>query len=80
MTPEQETSIDWSLCTWKGSRRRQHEEFYALPFRRKLEIAEELSAFTQATLESRRRKGLPYFDPATGELVTAGNSQKTDEH
>lgn len=39
--------IDWSLGTWKGSRRRQHEEFQALPFSRKLEIIEGMNAFVE---------------------------------
>ncbi len=43
--PNDDKEIDWSLCTWKGSRRRQHEDFHALPFRRKLEIIEEMNAF-----------------------------------
>lgn len=33
--------IDWSVTTWEGNRRRQHQEYYALPFRRKLELLEE---------------------------------------
>ena len=34
--------IDWSLATWEGGRRQQHRDFLALPFRRKLELIEEL--------------------------------------
>jgi hypothetical protein len=37
-----EEQIDWSLTTWKGSRLRQHREYLALPFRRKLELIEEM--------------------------------------
>lgn len=36
-------TIDWSLTTWKGSRLRQHREFLALPFRRKMELLEEMT-------------------------------------
>ena len=43
MTKPSEQEIDWSLCTWKGSRRKQHEEFHAIPFSRKLEIIEEMN-------------------------------------
>lgn len=35
--------IDWSLTTWKGSRLRQHREFLALSFHRKMELLEEMS-------------------------------------
>lgn len=44
--------IDWSLCTWKGSRRRQHQEFHALPFSRKPEIIEEMNAFGRERSEA----------------------------
>ena len=37
-----EDQIDWSLTTWKGSRLRQHREYLTLPFRRKLELIEEM--------------------------------------
>lgn len=43
MTGSDESNIDWSLTTWKGSRLRQHREFLSLPFRRKLEVIEELA-------------------------------------
>lgn len=61
--------IDWSLCTWKGSRREQHLSYLALPFRRKLELLEEMCDFARWTMESRRRRGLPFIDPYTGERV-----------
>lgn len=53
MTPEEEPSIDWSLTTWKGSRRRQHQDFYALAFRRKLEVIEELGNLAEHFAASR---------------------------
>jgi len=37
-----EDTADWSLTTRKGSRLRQHREFLALPFRRKMELLEEM--------------------------------------
>jgi hypothetical protein len=43
MTKPSEQEIDWSLCTWKGSRRKQHEDFRAIPFSRKLAIIEEMN-------------------------------------
>ena len=69
MTAEEESRIDWSLTTWKGSRLQQHREFLALPFRRKLEVIEELDDFARYTQEYLESRGRPYIDPATGELV-----------
>ena len=66
---DDDAGIDWSLCTWKGSRREQHRTYLALPFRRKLELLEELCDHARFTLEDRRRRGLPYLDPYTGEVV-----------
>jgi hypothetical protein len=63
MTIEEESKIDWSLTTWKGSRLQQHREFLALPFRRKLEVIEEMADHCRRTLESRKERGLPYIDP-----------------
>lgn len=64
-----EDGIDWSLCTWKGSRREQHRSYLALPFRRKLELLEEMCDHVRWTMENRRRQGLPYVDPHTGKIV-----------
>jgi len=69
MTEPSEKEVDWSLCTWKGSRRRQHQEFHAIPFSRKLEIIEEMNDAARAVIDARRRRGLPYIDPYTGERV-----------
>ncbi len=69
MTPREESEIDWSLTTWKGSRLQQHREFLALSFRRKLEIIEGLADMARKSQEWRKSRGLPYIDPATGELV-----------
>jgi hypothetical protein len=44
MTKKRKQKCKWHLTTWKGSRRQQHREFLALPFSRKLEIIEEMSA------------------------------------
>ncbi len=68
MTGKEEPDIDWSLSTWKGSRLRQHREFQALPFRRKLEVIEELDDLARQFQEQRKSRGLPYIDPPTGEL------------
>lgn len=47
MTGNDDNKIDWSLTTWKGNRLRQHREFQSLPFRRKLEVIEELGDLAQ---------------------------------
>ena len=70
MTTPDDPLVDWSLTTWKGSRRKQHQEFLAIPFSRKLEIIEEMNRHALATIEERRARGLPYIDPLTGERVT----------
>lgn len=41
-TKASEKPVDWSLTTRKGSRLHQHREFLALPFRRKMELLEEM--------------------------------------
>jgi hypothetical protein len=69
MTAPSDPQIDWSLGTWKGSRRKQHQDFQAIPFSRKLEIIEEMNRSSLATLENLRARGLPYIDPYTGERV-----------
>jgi hypothetical protein len=35
-------SIDWSLTTWEGNRRRQRDEFRRLSFREKIERIEQM--------------------------------------
>lgn len=35
--------IDWSLTTFEGNRRRQHQEFRALTFREKLAALEDMA-------------------------------------
>ncbi|MFN2507512.1 MAG: hypothetical protein ABR589_01930 [Chthoniobacterales bacterium] len=73
MTSPDEPGIDWSVTTWKGSRRKQHEEYRAIPFSRKLEIIEEMNRFALATLQERRARGLPYIDPYTGDRVSGAS-------
>jgi hypothetical protein len=67
-----EPEIDWSLTTWKGSRREQHRAHLALPFRRKIELIEEMCDQTRSIIETRRQKGLPYIDPWTRKAVLGG--------
>ena len=67
-----ESKIDWSLTTWKGSRREQHRMHLALPFRRKIELIEEMCDQARSVIEARRQKGLPYIDPLTDRVVHGG--------
>jgi hypothetical protein len=48
--------IDWSLTTYEGNRRRQHEEFRALPLREKLARIEQMEAVAEH-FSSRRPPG-----------------------
>lgn len=48
--------IDWNLTTWEGNRLRQHREFQALPFRRKLEVVEQLGDLARLFTAHRRRE------------------------
>ncbi|HEY5742765.1 MAG TPA: hypothetical protein VIS99_09500 [Terrimicrobiaceae bacterium] len=68
-TVKQEPEIDWSLTTWKGSRRQQHQAHLALPFRRKIELIEEMCDQGRAIFEERQLKGLPYLDPYSHKVV-----------
>jgi hypothetical protein len=43
MTEKEENEIDWSLTTWKGSRRLQHERWRSLSFAEKLACIEEMN-------------------------------------
>lgn len=41
-------AIDWTLTTFEGSRRRQHQEFLALSFREKLQAMEDMAEVARA--------------------------------
>ncbi len=58
MTPVADP-IDWGAANWEGHRRRQHEEFLALPLRDKLLIIEQLGEVAAFFLERRQARGLP---------------------
>jgi hypothetical protein len=53
----------WRLGTWEGNRRRQHEEFRALPLREKIAIIEQLGEVTALFAARRRVRGLPVSTP-----------------
>ncbi|MGI8820243.1 MAG: hypothetical protein ACR2ID_05155 [Chthoniobacterales bacterium] len=63
------SGMGWDQCTFEGSERAQLIVWSRLPLRRKLEALEEMCDHARATIASRQRAGLPYFDPETGELV-----------
>jgi len=65
MTSPSEPEFDWSVCTWKGSRRKQHQEFHAIPFGRKLEIIEEMNDSIRDLREAQRRSKNPLGEAAT---------------
>lgn len=47
MTWKTDDPVDWTLTTWKGSRRRQHQQFHELRFSRKLELIEEMTELAE---------------------------------
>lgn len=51
-------SIDWSVTTYEGNRRRQHQEFRSLSFREKLARIEEMGEVA-AHFASRRLTRTP---------------------
>lgn len=53
----------WRLATWEGNRRRQHEEFRALPLRDKIAIIEQLGEVTELFAARRRVRGLAVSTP-----------------
>ena len=65
----QPDGINWSLTTWEGSRREQLRRWSQLTFDEILEAQEEMADLARDTIESLHKKGLPYIDPYTRELV-----------
>lgn len=76
MTPEDEAKIDWSLCSWEGSRRAQHRAFLALSLREKLEAVEEMTDLARHFQEERNRHGLPYISCDTGQRIPGDRSAR----
>jgi hypothetical protein len=56
----------WEDATWEGHRRRQHEEFRALPFREKLVIIEQLGETAAFFAARRRARGLAVHPDGAG--------------
>jgi len=64
-----DSSIDWSVCTYDGARLANHRQFAALPFAEKLRVIEDLNTVALHFFEQCRRTGRPYRDPYTKERV-----------
>lgn len=60
---------DWSLATWEGSRRRQHQEFHALSFREKVQVLEELDEVVRAFTKDRTAANAAGDDLDRGEAA-----------
>jgi hypothetical protein len=73
--------IDWESCTFEGAEREQLRVWSGLPLRQKLQAVEEMGELANKSLEWRKSRGLPYFDPGTGELVkgAGGERGKTED-
>lgn len=69
-------ATDWSAASWEGHRRRQHQEFLALPFREKLAIIEQMGEVVAFFAERRRTRGLPVNSVGTGH----GAGGQPEEH
>ena len=65
-----ENGIDWSVTTWEGSRRAALRDWMKLSLTEKWLAVEEMADLGRATIERRRKQGLPYIDPYTGERVS----------
>lgn len=69
------SGMGWSQCTSKGSEIAQLRVWMKLPLRAKLEALEALSELSLRFLEQRKKAGLPYIDPYTGEAVRPAKAQ-----
>ncbi|MEM0896855.1 MAG: hypothetical protein AAGJ79_08200, partial [Verrucomicrobiota bacterium] len=62
-------NTNWSSASWKGSRIENLRQWRQLSLNERFDAAEEIEVLAMHFLESRRKKGLPYFDPDSGELI-----------
>jgi len=63
---------DWSVTTFEGNRRRQHEKFRALPFRDKVARIEEMGEVAEL-FPARRRSALGAHDAPPGAAAGASS-------
>lgn len=60
---------DWSSGTFAGSELEQLRVWSRLTVRQRLQALDEMCALARRSLAERRRLGLPYIDPDTGQAV-----------
>ncbi len=48
------TDEDWKVTTWRENRRRQHQAFYALSFRDKMKVIEEMAEVADLFRDAKR--------------------------
>jgi hypothetical protein len=70
------TPDPWASGTWEGARREQLYRWGLLTLREKMQAVEDMGVLARHFANSRRRRGLPYRDPATGELVPGRSKKK----
>jgi hypothetical protein len=61
--------VNWRLTTFDGAELEQLRSFRSLSLMRKLSIVEEMADRARFLMEQRRRRGLPYFDLGTDQLI-----------
>jgi hypothetical protein len=61
--------MGWEQCTASGSEIAQLRVWMGLSLREKLEATERLSELSSKFIAQRKKAGLPYIDPYTGEAV-----------
>jgi len=61
--------MGWDQCTAEGSEIAQLRVWMGLTWREKLEATERMSELALKFLAYRKKAGLPYIDPYTGEVV-----------
>lgn len=74
-----ENEIDWSLTSWEGSRRAALRDWMKLTLTEKWRAVEEMADLARATIEWRRRRGLPYIDPYSRERVPGTRHKSTED-
>ncbi|MEX1118117.1 MAG: hypothetical protein WEB60_04915 [Terrimicrobiaceae bacterium] len=64
------SGMGWEQFTPEGSELAQLKVSSALSVRERLIALDDLCELSRRMMENRKRSGLPYFDPSTGELVS----------
>ena len=65
----QKKTDPWEAATWEGARHEQLRHFSKLTLGEKLQAVEDMGELARHFANSRRRRGLPFFDPATHKLI-----------